>query len=63
MPALTAEFRLYPWDFGGDRCLTYAEADEYLEAMRKIAKQRKEQEKKSRAGGNKGGSGRRGRRR
>lgn len=55
MPALTAEFRLYPWDFGGERCLTYAEADEYLEAMRKLAKQRKEQEKKSRQGGSKRG--------
>lgn len=58
MPALTAEFRLYPWDFGGDRCLSYAEADEYMSAMERLAKQRKEQEKKSRQQ-----SGRKGRRR
>lgn len=60
MPALTAEFRLYPWDFGGERCLSYAEADEYMQAMERIGKQRKEQEKKARSSG---GGGRRGRRR
>lgn len=60
MPALTAEFRLYPWHFGGEACLSYAEADEYISAMERIAKHRKEQEKKSRSSG---GGGRRGRRR
>jgi hypothetical protein len=41
LPALTHEFGLLPWHFGGDGYLTYAEAQAYLETFQAMAEERK----------------------
>lgn len=57
MPFFAREFHLHPSDFGGDRALTYAELNAFLEAGKEYADDLREQERKMKQ------SGRRGRRR
>lgn len=57
MPFFAREFHLHPSDFGGDRAMTYAEINAFLEAGKEYADSMREQERKM-----KRSSARRGRR-
>lgn len=47
MPYLCREFHLHPSDFGGDRGLTYAEIEMFLETAKQQAEEMRKQERKA----------------